>query len=152
MMHDFKVMFFPTVVSPRQKSIVAAILSWQHQVGGCSRLGGSGKTVEKTRPETVNTAIVLHAALFRVGVYNVDIWWAICRGDGWTECRPRLWTVRYRSVRLEPSIINPVCWMEECGVECWGFLTAPSRICLIRCSRWQYKRMRLFMNVFLHTL
>lgn len=72
-MHDFKVMFYPTVVSPRQKSIVATILSRQHQVGGCSRLGGSGKTVEKTRPETVNTAIVLHAALFRVGVYNVDI-------------------------------------------------------------------------------
>lgn len=80
-MHDFKVMFFPTAVllvrSPLLLqyyccyNIVGAASGWR--VHGCSRLGGSGKTVEKTRPETVNTAIVLHAALFRVGVYNVDI-------------------------------------------------------------------------------
>lgn len=48
-MHDFKVMFFPTVVSPRQKSIVARILLLQQYCRGSIRLAGARGSAEAVK-------------------------------------------------------------------------------------------------------
>lgn len=48
-MHDFKVMFFPTVVNTRQKSNVATILLFQQYCRGSTRLAGSRASAEAVK-------------------------------------------------------------------------------------------------------